>query len=39
MTAAVFRYRRWWPALYLALVVALLMAGFAGWGYDDPYIT
>ncbi len=33
------RYRRWWPAVYLVLVVALLMAGFAGWGYDDPYIT
>ena len=39
MTSAAHWLRRGWPLLYLAGVAAALMAGFAGWGYDDPYIT
>jgi hypothetical protein len=37
------QYWRWWPRLwpwlYAGAVVSILMAGFANWGYDDPFIT
>jgi len=33
------KWRRWWPAFYIALVTGAAYLAYAHWAYDDPFIT